>query len=470
MACCQRSLNKEIKTSAPSITQNILKDNSNKKRAIIVGDSGVGKTCLLVRMTDQKFLTDHRATIGVDYKIKLFSCRNEFTKLQIWDTAGQERFRSITKAFFRNVNLKIIVASFHDDINETMLSVKSWNNNEDYPSDMTLIVLNKIDNARSININNLKVYCFDKNIPFILTSALNEFGMDFLEEAIAECFLGEYKFRSNYQEAERYLKDKIANDQLEVKIKSIQTEIKSLENRIEPQAFKISTELSSQPLLQSYYNTLKDKLDSFMVDADNILTNAKAPKLGLKSQIIISGLNLVPIIGKYMSKGIEIIAMKIKEFELMKYAAELKSCFGQNKESREYVIKKVSERLTLINKDKIFSAETDPEVIYWKNKSVINQIKDFFLNALDCNYFLSDEKILACIHSLKIMVAVMDPEFKNSIPVNNVEEDNEFLIGNIVTSVNYYSFDKNQNVNEIEIIYRPVGNVKMEESKGFLCC
>eukprot|EP00731_Ephydatia_muelleri_P031730 Em0023g237a len=70
-------------------------------KVLIVGDSGVGKTCILLRFVDVTFNPDFVATIGIDFKIKMIEVDGKVVKLQIWDTAGQERFRFITNAYFR---------------------------------------------------------------------------------------------------------------------------------------------------------------------------------------------------------------------------------------------------------------------------------------------------------------------------------------------------------------------------------
>ena len=69
---------------------------------IIVGDSSVGKSCLVLRFTDGKFKNQHDLTIGVEFASRLVQVdTNAAVKLQIWDTAGQESFRSITRSYYR---------------------------------------------------------------------------------------------------------------------------------------------------------------------------------------------------------------------------------------------------------------------------------------------------------------------------------------------------------------------------------
>jgi len=65
-------------------------------KLILIGDSGFGKTCFLLRFADDGFTSSHISTIGIDFKIKTINIDGKNVKLQIWDTAGQERFRTIT--------------------------------------------------------------------------------------------------------------------------------------------------------------------------------------------------------------------------------------------------------------------------------------------------------------------------------------------------------------------------------------
>ena len=68
---------------------------------IIIGDTGVGKSCLLLQFTDKRFQPVHDITIGVEFGARLIEMGNDQIKLQIWDTAGQERFKTITTAYYR---------------------------------------------------------------------------------------------------------------------------------------------------------------------------------------------------------------------------------------------------------------------------------------------------------------------------------------------------------------------------------
>ncbi|KPP63714.1 ras-related protein Rab-14-like, partial [Scleropages formosus] len=68
---------------------------------IIIGDMGVGKSCLLHQFTEKKFMADCPHTIGVEFGTRIIEVSGQKIKLQIWDTAGQERFRAVTRSYYR---------------------------------------------------------------------------------------------------------------------------------------------------------------------------------------------------------------------------------------------------------------------------------------------------------------------------------------------------------------------------------
>lgn len=76
---------------------------------IIVGDAGVGKSCLLLQFTDKRFRAEHDMTIGVEFGHRVIDIEDQRIKLQIWDTAGQEAFRSITRAYYRGATGALLV-------------------------------------------------------------------------------------------------------------------------------------------------------------------------------------------------------------------------------------------------------------------------------------------------------------------------------------------------------------------------
>ena len=124
--------------------ENETKNNLSLK-LLIIGDSRVGKTSLLLNYVDHVFPEEHIATIGVEYKDKNI-IRNDYNiRLQIWDTAGQERFHSITKNIFRNTNGVLFV--FDVTNRQSFNNIKNWiKDTEHLDKDIKGIILgNKID-------------------------------------------------------------------------------------------------------------------------------------------------------------------------------------------------------------------------------------------------------------------------------------------------------------------------------------
>ena len=80
-------------------------------KLLLIGDSGVGKSCLLVRFADDAFSPSFITTIGIDFKIRTIELDGKRIKLQIWDTAGQERFKTITTAYYRGAMGIMLVPS-----------------------------------------------------------------------------------------------------------------------------------------------------------------------------------------------------------------------------------------------------------------------------------------------------------------------------------------------------------------------
>ena len=78
-------------------------------KLLIIGDSGVGKSSLLIRFSENLFSGNHITTIGVDFKIRTIDINGEVVKLQLWDTAGHERFRTITSTYYRGAHGVVVV-------------------------------------------------------------------------------------------------------------------------------------------------------------------------------------------------------------------------------------------------------------------------------------------------------------------------------------------------------------------------
>ena len=169
---------------------NTLKDL--KLKLLIIGDSNVGKTSMLLNYTDNYFPESHLATIGVEYKVKEIKTDKYNIALQIWDTAGQERFRSITKSFFRNTNGILFVYDITS--RRSFQSVKDWiKDSEMHDSGFEKILVgNKIDlePKREVQTDELKEYGLKKKIDIIETSAKERINIDEAFKKIVDLILG----------------------------------------------------------------------------------------------------------------------------------------------------------------------------------------------------------------------------------------------------------------------------------------
>jgi Ras-related protein Rab-1A len=93
-------------------------------KLVLIGDSGVGKSCVLLRFADDCFTESYITTIGVDFRFRTVNVNGKKVKLQIWDTAGQERFRTITSAYYRGADG--IVLAYDTTDRDTFEHVDSW--------------------------------------------------------------------------------------------------------------------------------------------------------------------------------------------------------------------------------------------------------------------------------------------------------------------------------------------------------
>lgn len=145
-------------------------------KLVLIGDSGVGKSCLLLRFADDTYTESHISTIGVDFKIRTIQLDGKTIKLQIWDTAGQERFRTITSSYYRGAHGIIVVYDTTDS--ESFEHVKTWLHEIDrYASENVnkLLVGNKSDlkASRQVETEAGKDFAAQCSIPFLETSAKN---------------------------------------------------------------------------------------------------------------------------------------------------------------------------------------------------------------------------------------------------------------------------------------------------------
>ena len=115
-------------------------------KLVFIGDSSVGKTCLLMRFSENRFSADHMPTIGIDFKIKMLQVHDQRVKLQLWDTAGQERFQTITANYYKGAEGVILV--YDCSAASTFTNVSTWLKQIDQNADADItriLVANKCD-------------------------------------------------------------------------------------------------------------------------------------------------------------------------------------------------------------------------------------------------------------------------------------------------------------------------------------
>jgi small GTP-binding protein len=142
---------------------------------VIVGQSSVGKSAILVRFTDNVFKEDYMTTIGVDFKFRKLNIGGKDYKLQIWDTAGQERYQTITKTFYKNSHAVVIVFDVTSmesflDIEKVCLEEVKKNCDENV---VLMLIGNKIDleDKREVSRETAEKFANQHNMIYEETSA-----------------------------------------------------------------------------------------------------------------------------------------------------------------------------------------------------------------------------------------------------------------------------------------------------------
>ena len=158
-------------------------------KIVLIGDTCVGKSCILVRFSDDVFVENYVTTIGVDFRFKTMIVKNKIAKIQIWDTAGQERYRSITTAYYRGAAAIIICC---DSTNkESFYNINNWIDEISKYTDKDvdkLVLMNKCDlvEDRQIDKNEISKFEKENGIKIMEVSAKTGNGIDKAFEYIIE--------------------------------------------------------------------------------------------------------------------------------------------------------------------------------------------------------------------------------------------------------------------------------------------
>jgi len=150
-------------------------------KVVVIGDSGVGKSNLITRFTQDRFTKDSKPTIGVEFGAKSIEHDGITIKGQIWDTAGQERFRAISAAYYRGANGALIVYDITNP--ESFQNLNKWFKeieNQGENGCFNILIGNKCDlqHLRAVDTEEARKFAEKHNVSFLETSAANNTNVE----------------------------------------------------------------------------------------------------------------------------------------------------------------------------------------------------------------------------------------------------------------------------------------------------
>ena len=148
-------------------------------KILMLGESQVGKTSLLLKYTDDTFKTNMLPTFGLDVRYKYLQKDNNNIRLDLWDTAGQEKFRTMTQNYYKGSDGIILV---YDISNESSFeTLKNWMDDikENSKNKIEVIIIgNKLDLERQVEKKRLEQFAEEYKVPYFETSAKTGEGVE----------------------------------------------------------------------------------------------------------------------------------------------------------------------------------------------------------------------------------------------------------------------------------------------------
>lgn len=176
----------------------------NHGKVIILGDSSVGKTSLILRFYKGIYDDQMQSTVGASYVKKEVEVKDQTIILNVWDTAGQERYKSIIPMYMRGCNAILLVAAANSE--ESIDNLKGWKElyEEKYPEIKSVfVVLNKSDLVNDTVREKAYTFADENGFQYYETSAKENYGIDVLFYAVAAEILKNGDFAANVIPAKR---------------------------------------------------------------------------------------------------------------------------------------------------------------------------------------------------------------------------------------------------------------------------
>ena len=152
----------------------------------------VGKSCILLQFTDNKFRYQHELTIGVEFGAKTININGKTIKIQIWDTAGQEQFQAITRTYYKGAIGALLV--YDITRRDTFSHVTKWLEEVRANSSKSITVIligNKkdLETKRQVSYEDGETFAKENGLMFLETSAKTAYNVVEAFNLSAQCIL-----------------------------------------------------------------------------------------------------------------------------------------------------------------------------------------------------------------------------------------------------------------------------------------
>ena len=185
-------------SAAPSSNNGSQNKPSNYQyifKLILIGNSGVGKSCILQRYIKHTFEESYKCTIGVDFLMKSIVINGQTVKLQLWDTAGQEKYKSMASSYYRGANVALIVFDItnHESFDALPLWIENFYKNG--PEQKNIILIgnkNDLPDLRQVTQQEAEAFSQTNNMMYFETSAKEGDNIEYIFNYAAEKLLEFY--------------------------------------------------------------------------------------------------------------------------------------------------------------------------------------------------------------------------------------------------------------------------------------